>query len=47
MNITTTVISSIDYDYLFHCVRAADTRAFAAASGASLAKNGNTIYATC
>lgn len=46
MNITTTVMSSIDWDYLFHWVRAADTNALAAASGASLAKKGWTIAAT-
>jgi hypothetical protein len=40
MKITTTVISSIDYDYRRHYPNAADTKAFAAASGASLLKKG-------
>jgi len=34
--IITTVISSIDWECLFHYASAAETKAFAAASGASL-----------
>jgi hypothetical protein len=34
--IITTVMSSIDYECLFHWAKAAETRALAAASGASL-----------
>ena len=40
-------MSSTDCDYFFHWAKAADTRAFAAASGASLLKYGRTTLATC
>ena len=39
-------MSSMDWLCRFHWLRAAETKAFAAASGASFSKNGTTIFAT-